>query len=345
MPSSESQGSIRWRMPAEWEPHERCLIAWPTREELWGRHFEEAKREYAATVGAIADFEPVTLVVDPSGVEEARRYVSASVEIVEIPIDDSWVRDSGPIGVVADDGRRAGVDFRFNSWGERFLPYDKDAASAEAILAHLGLERVVSEMVLEGGSITVDGEGTLITTEQCLLNSNRNPRRTREEIERELAARLGIEKVVWLPWGHHEDEHTDGHVDGVCTYASPGVVIAQTCEDPNNPNYPLMAENLDVLRCETDAAGRPYEVVELPLLPYYDLDGDELMVSYANFYLANGAVVVPVADHPLDRDALSILESVFPDRQVVGVPGRVLSYGGGGVHCITQQIPATMEVA
>jgi agmatine deiminase len=319
-------------------------MAWPTREDLWGPYFEDAKAEYAATANAISAFEPLTLVVNPGQARDAEGHVAAEVEIVEIPIDDSWVRDSGPIGVVAD-GRRAGVDFRFNSWGERFLPFDQDAASSEAILAHLGIERVESAMVLEGGSITVDGEGTLITTEQCLLNPNRNPGLTRDAIEAELRARLGAEKVIWLRWGHHEDEHTDGHVDGVCTYVRPGVVVAQTCDDPANPNHRLMAENLEVLREAADVSGRPLEVIELPLFPYYDLDGVRLMVSYANFYVANGGVVVPTAGHPFDAEALSILESAFRDRDVVGVPGRIVSYGGGGVHCITQQVPALREVA
>jgi len=332
-------------MPAEWETHERCLMAWPTRADLWGPYFEEAKREFAATTNAIVRFEPLTLIVNPGQADDARRLVSAAVNIVEIPIDDSWVRDSGPIGVVADDGRRAGVDFRFNSWGERFLPYGKDAASGEAILAELGIERIVSEMVLEGGSLTVDGEGTLITTEQCLLNPNRNPGLTREAIEAELKSRLGVEKIIWLRYGHFEDEHTDGHVDGVCTYVRPGVVVAQTCDDPANPNYRLMVENLEILRNETDAAGRRFEVIELPHLPYFDLDGEELMVSYVNFYVANGCVVVPIADHPLDEEALAIIASAFPDREVVGVPGRIISYGGGGPHCITQQVPVAGEAS
>ena len=253
----DSNAAVRWRMPAEWETHERCLMAWPTRADLWDAYFEEAKREFAATANAIVRFEPLTLIVNPGQVDDARRLVSDAVEIVEIPIDDSWVRDSGPIGVVSSDGRRAGVDFRFNSWGERFLPYDQDAASGEAILEALEIERITSEMVLEGGSLTVDGEGTLITTEQCLLNKNRNPGLTREEIEAELKRCLGVEKIIWLRHGHVEDTHTDGHVDAVCTYVRPGVVVAQTCEDPGNPNYRLMAENLEILRSETDAAGRP----------------------------------------------------------------------------------------
>jgi agmatine deiminase len=328
-----------WRMPAEWEQHERCIMHWPYRPELWGGHFDGAREEYAATANAIAEFEPLTMVVNPGQAGEARRMLASSIALVEIPIDDSWSRDSGPIGVQGPDGSRAGVDFAFNSWGERFVPYDKDAASAEAILAHLGITRIVSPMILEGGSITVDGQGTLITTEQCLLNPNRNPGMTKDQIAAELSLRLGVDTIVWLPWGHFEDKHTDGHVDGVCTFVAPGVVLAQTCEDPANPNFERMKQNMAVLRDTTDAAGRTLEILELSQLPYYDFGGSEDLVSYANFYVANGAVIVPVADHPLDGPALEIIAAAFPGRSVVGVPGRVVSYGGGGVHCITQQVP------
>jgi agmatine deiminase len=326
-------------MPAEWAPHERCLMAWPARAELWDGYFDRARAEYAATANAIADFEPVTMVTAPGQAAQVRAACTEAVAVVEIPIDDSWLRDSGPIVVLDGQGGRAGVDFRFNSWGERFLPYDKDAAAARWLLAELGIDRIESSMVLEGGSITVDGEGTLITTEQCLLNPNRNPDLGRDEIEAELRLRLGVSTVIWLKWGHYEDGHTDGHVDGVCAFVRPGVVLAQTCDDPSNPNHRLMAENLEILRSARDAKGRPLEVVELPQFPYFDLDGTTLMTSYPNFYLANGAVIVPTAEHPLDDDALSILGAAFPEREVVGVPSRIVAYGGGGTHCITQQVP------
>jgi agmatine deiminase len=340
MDDARELGSGPYRMPAEWERHDACLMAWPTRGELWGPYFERAKCEYAATANAIAAFEPVLMVANPGQAAEVRECCDSRVELVEIPIDDSWTRDSGPIVVVDDAGGRAGVDFVFNSWGERFTPYDSDAAMAARVLDFLEIERIGSPMVLEGGALTVDGMGTLITTEQCLLNPNRNPDLDRDEIEGELRARLGVETIIWLPWGHAEDEHTDGHVDGVCTFARPGVVIAQTCADRENPNFELMAANLEVLRSARDAAGRAFEVIELPQWPYFDLDGKPLMVSYANLYIANGGVVVPLADHPLDEDALETLRRAFPDREVVGVPGRIVSYGGGGPHCITQQIPA-----
>lgn len=316
-------------------------MAWPTRTELWGGHFEQAKRDYAATANAIARFEPVLMATNPGQAGEVRELCDQGVEVLEVSIDDSWARDSGPIMVQTGDGEVAGVDFRFNSWGERFKPYDKDAAMSAGVLEHIGIDRIPSEMVLEGGAITVDGEGTLITTEQCLLNPNRNPGMSREEIEAELRDKLGVEKIIWLPWGHAEDDHTDGHVDGVCAYVRPGVVISQTYSDPDGPNHDLMAANLEILRNSTDVAGRKIEVIELPLWPYFDFDGGPMTVAYANMYVANGGVIVPLADHPFDEEALELIQGAFPDREVVGVPGRVVSYGGGGPHCITQQIPAS----
>lgn len=331
----------KWRMPAEWAPHERCLMAWPTRESLWGPYFEEAKAEYAATANAIGDFEPVLVIANPGQGPEVRRACGNAVDVVELAIDDSWIRDSGPQILLDGAGRRAAADFAFNSWGEKFLPYDQDATISRRVLDVLGIERIASDMVLEGGAITVDGEGTLITTEQCLLHPNRNPSMSRSDIEAELMANLGVEKVIWLPYGHHDDTHTDGHVDGVCTYASPGVVIAQTCADPALPDFERMAANLEVLKSSTDAAGRPLETVELPQYPFHTLpDGTRTMVAYANFYVANGAVIVPVAQHDLDADALAAIAVAFPGREVVGVPSNTVAYGGGGVHCITQQIPA-----
>jgi agmatine deiminase len=340
MTTAEATSESVGRMPAEWEPHDACLMAWPTREILWDRYFERAKQEYAATANAISEFEPVKMVTNPDQSEEARRSCGSGVEILEIPIDDSWVRDSGPIFCLGADGQRRGVDFVFNSWGERFKPFDRDSAMSAEILALLGLDRASSPMVFEGGGITVDGEGTAITTEQCLLNTNRNPGMSRNEIEYELHRTLGIEELIWLPWGQAEDAHTDGHVDGACTYVRPGVVLAQTCEDPKNPNYELMAANLEVLKNSEDVAGRALEVIEFPYLPYFDLDGEPMVVSYVNLYIANGAVIVPLADHPLDEPALDLIGRAFPDREVVGVPGRIISFGGGGPHCITQQIPA-----
>jgi agmatine deiminase len=334
-------------MPAEWEPHERCLIAWPTRRELWGHHLDAARAEHAAVAVAVAAFEPVTVVAAPGDADSARAECPADVDVIELAIDDSWLRDSGPLGIVDDCGNRRAVDFEFNAWGERWHPFDDDRQISRRLLERLGIERVESPMVLEGGSITVDGQGTAITTEQCLLHPNRNPEWSRADIEAELARTLGVSRVIWLPWGFAEDDETDGHVDGVCTFAAPGVVVAHgvpdTTEFPGNPNADLMRANLDVLRSAVDATGAPFEVIEIPHISYFDVDDAPYRTSAMNFYVANGGVVVPVADgdgSERDRIVLDVISAAFPDREVVGVRSRLLAFGGGGVHCITQQVPA-----
>jgi agmatine deiminase len=239
------------------------------------------------------------------------------------------------------DGARALADFAFNSWGERYVPYDDDARIGERLAAHLGLPRYSTPMVLEGGSITVDGEGTLITTESCLLHPSRNPGMTKPEIEQELKDFLGVDKVIWLKsgLGLDEDPDTDGHVDGVAAFIGPARVLLHMVRDPQHPDFENLAENRRRLET-TDALGRPLEVVELDLRSSpVRLGGKDLVETYVNFYQANGGVVVPTAGTADDLPALERLGEVFPDRAVVGVPTPVVGYGGGGVHCITQQVP------
>ncbi|MGW1989453.1 agmatine deiminase family protein [Embleya sp. NPDC001921] len=332
---------MTFRMPAEWTEHEGCLMAWPTRPDLWGDMFDPAKREYAAVARAIAAFEPVTMVTVPGAGDEARELCGEAVTVIELPLDDSWFRDSGPIFVRDGNGRRAGVDFRFNAWGGKHHPWDSDDRVSEALIARLGDTRIASEMILEGGAVTVDGEGTLITTEQCLLHPNRNPGMSRAEIEAELADKLGITKVIWLPYGGLLDTETDGHVDGVCAFVAPGKVIIQLPEDPGHPDYARCRANRAVLEASTDALGRPFEIVEVPQAAFVSWGGSDIEVGYLNFYIANGGVVVPIADHPADAGALAVIQDAFPDRKVVGVPTRTVAFGGGGVHCITQQIPVS----
>jgi agmatine deiminase len=322
---------MTWRMPAEWAPHERTLMCWPARPEPWNERRAQAESDYAEIANTIAAFEPVLMTAHPSHVEAARAACSEAVEVIAFPIDDSWARDSGPIFVVSN-GRRRGVDFGFNAWGEKFLPFADDAEYARRVLEHLGEERRdARDLVLEGGSIAVDGQGTLITTEQCLLDPSRNPSLERSEIEARLIEELGLERVIWLGQGLLEDTDTDGHVDNICAVIAPGRVLLQTVSDPANANYDDCQRNADILR----AAG--IEVVELELLPYAAPD---TVVPYVNYYVCNGAVVVPVSDPETDDEALSRLRGLYPDREVVGVPGRTLAHGGGGVHCITQQVPA-----
>jgi agmatine deiminase len=326
-------------MPAEWEPHAACLMEWPTvtRRDFWADRWEEARRDYAAVASAIAAFEPVVMVCDPEQEAEVRHGCGEGVEVVPLPIDDSWMRDNGPIFVRDGAGRVALVHFRFNSWGEKYLPYDRDAEVPRHVAAYLGMRRFEAPFVLEGGSFFVDGEGTLITTEQCLLNPNRNPTMSRAQIEQGLRDYLGVEAVVWLGLGQFDDRDTDGHIDGVAQYVAPAKVVLLAPEDPGDPDHPGGRDNLDRLRGARDARGRELEVIPFETVP-------PGLVPYLNFYLPNGGVIVPVADRPEDEQAVERIAKLFPDREVVPVPGACLCYGGGGPHCITQQLPTGVPV-
>jgi agmatine deiminase len=328
-------------MPAEFGPHQACLMEWPTttRKEFWASQFEQAKADYAEVARAIAAFEPVVMVCEPGASAEVHDRCGAGIEPLEIPIDDSWMRDNGPIFVVDGRGGVALVHFRFNSWGEKYLPYDKDAEVPRHIASHLGMRRYEAPFVLEGGSIFVDGEGTLITTEQCLLNPNRNPTMTREQIEDGLRDYLGVKEIIWLPKGIAPTS-TDGHVDGIAQYVRPGTIILLNPADRDDPNVPNAAENLDLLATVTDAAGRKLEVLEFPVISYPEIAGERVHIPYLNFYLANGGVVMPIARSSEDEEAIERVGRVFPGREVVPIPGAVISYGGGGPHCLTQQVPA-----
>jgi agmatine deiminase len=321
------------RTPAEWEPHERTLMGWPCREELWGETLDQARSDYAAVANSIAEFEPVTMIANPGEqAAQAHAMCGAGVEVVELPLDDSWLRDSGPIYAFGDGARCHAVHFRFNSWGEKFTPWDKDAAVGRLVAELLGDEVVAADIVLEGGSILTDGAGTLLTTEQCLLNHNRNPELSREQVESKLVEYLGVSRIVWLGMGLIEDRDTDGHVDLIAAFTRPGEVMLQAV-DERNPNFERCEENRARLR----AAG--LEVRPLPFLPYVDVAGDTVAASYMNFYICNGAVIVPVTGADSDDPALATIAAAYPGREVVGVPGAVLAFGGGGPHCITQQVP------
>jgi agmatine deiminase len=328
-------------MPAEWDPHDRTLIAWPTRRSLWGDNYDDACAVHVTVARAVAAHEPVTLVAAPADVHAASIACGPTIEIVALPIDDSWARDSGPIGVVRDDGARGLVDFVFNGWGGKYPPWDQDDALAARVAELLGLTAYRAPFVLEGGSIAVDGEGTLIATEQCLLHANRNPELSRAEIEDGLRAYLGVERVLWIPYGLAEDDDTDGHVDNVACFVAPGVVMVQGCDDPAAPDHDRLAINRRCLDGARDAEGRRIEVVEVPVLPRATVGGSDRAVPYLNFYVCNGAVIVPVSGHPADEKMLGLIGSSYPGREVVPVPGAVLAHGGGGVHCITQQVPSS----
>ena len=326
-------------MPAEWEPHARCWMAWPCRKETWGDGLEAAEKAYAEVARAIADFEPVTMVCNPSNVTEASLACGQGIDILPLDIDDSWTRDTGPTFLVDWRGRLGAVNWRFNAWGESYRHYRHDADLARRIADRAKAARFDAPFVLEGGSIHTDGEGTLLVTEQCLLNSNRNPQMSRGQIEAGLRDHLGIAKVIWLAGGL-EDDMTDGHVDNVACFVRPGMVLALSEDDPSDGNYAMLEENIDCLSDSTDASGQPIKVVRMPQPPRRDRQGQRMPLSYLNFYLANGAVIMPAFEVPQDERAYRILRDLFPDRKVVQVAATDIVVGGGGIHCITQQQPA-----
>lgn len=316
-------------MPAEWEPHARCWMAWPCRLELWGERYDAACMAYAAVARAIAEFEPVTMLAPERLVPVARLQLGRKVEIAPVEIDDSWTRDICPTFVVDDAGKVGGVAWRFNAWGNKHHPYERDARLAGALLKALGMPGWDGPMVLEGGAIHVDGRGTLLTTEECLLNPNRNPTLSRGQVEERLALYLGVRRVLWLARGLVGDE-TDGHVDNLARFVAPGRVMLAWTDDRNDPNHEVAAD------AEARLLAAGLEVVRLPL----PRPRPGLVLSYVNFYIANGAAIVPAFDDPADEPARRLIERALPGRAVVQLPALDIVAGGGGVHCITREQPA-----
>ena len=323
-------------MPAEWEPHVACIMSWPTRHELWGENFAKAKNDYAAVAKAIAEFEPVFMVCQPSDESEVHHKCGKEIRTIVMPIDDSWVRDNGPIFVRDARGDLAMVKFGFNAWGERWHPYSNDAVVPEQLSKYFDVPLFVAPMILEGGSIFVDGEGTLLTTEQCLLSTNRNPSLSQSDIEENLRLYLGVSDVVWLPYGKSTDDGpagTDGHVDLVAQYVTAGHVLLEVVNDASSPEFFREHENLSRLSSHTDAHDRNFNISIFE-------PGEVTNVSYLNHYLTNNAVIVGVSTSQSNDEALAQLAAIYKGRTIVEVPGEVIAQGGGGPHCITQQVPA-----
>lgn len=350
-------------MPAEWAPHSQTWMLWPERPDNWRLGGKPAQAAFAEVARAIASFEPVTVGVS------AAQYANASLQldhpgirVIELSSDDAWVRDTGPTFVTNDQGGLRGVDWTFNAWGGLeeglYWPWQRDDQVADKILALERCPRYRTDgFVLEGGAIHVDGEGTLITTEECLLNPNRNPHLQRVEVEAMLRDYLGVECIIWLPQGLYNDE-TDGHVDNFCCFVAPGEVLLAWTDDQEDPNYPRCQAALKVLEASRDAQGRALTIHRMPLPAPIFASADEcagvdqvagtqprdptirLAGSYVNFLIVNGGVVVPSFDDPQDEAAQALLQHLFSDRRVVMVPGREILLGGGNIHCITQQQPA-----
>jgi agmatine deiminase len=325
-------------MPAEWAPREGTLMAWPIRAEAWLDGLEEAREGYAEVANAIVGFERLIMIARPDCAADARRRLSSAVEIWELPHDDSWMRDNGPTFLLDSSGDRAAVNWRFNAWGGKYQPFGADDALAPLVLERLGVRRFDAPLVMEGGSIHSDGEGTILTTAECLLNPNRNPRLSKAEIEGHLRDYTGARAFLWLEKGIPGDE-TDGHVDNVACFAAPGRVVVQVpAEGPD--------ANADFLSRSRDAAGRLLEVLRIPEPPEQRCRGERLTLSYVNYYPVEGGLILPVfgkngdgAAKKADDRALAILREAYPGRKIVAADGIKIIKGGGNVHCITQQIP------
>jgi agmatine deiminase len=349
-----------FRMPAEFERHAGCWMLWPERTDNWRAGAKPAQAAFAAVACAIAAAEPVTVGVSAVQYQNARARLPPQVRLVEVTSNDAWMRDSGPTFLVDAKGRRRGVDWTFNAWGGLngglYFPWDRDDEVAQKVLEVERCERYRAPFVLEGGAIHVDGQGTCLTTEECLLNPNRNPHLSRAEIEENLRRYLGVTQIIWLGKGVHLDE-TDGHIDELACFTSPGSVVLTWTEDRSDPQYAISQDALQRLKSARDARGRRLEVHKIhqpgPLFMTAEeaagIDaregtrprraGDRLPASYVNFYVANGCVVMPLYDKRRDAAALRTLGKLFPSRRVVGVETREILLGGGNIHCITQQVP------
>jgi len=347
-------------MPAEFERHSGCWMLWPERGDIWRNGAKPAQAAIAAVAAAIAAGEAVTVGVSAAQFHNARARLPGKVRIVELSSNDAWMRDCGPTFVIDGKGRRRGIDWTFNAWGGLqgglYFPWDRDDEVAQKVLELEHADRYRTSLVMEGGAIHVDGQGTCLTTEECLLNPNRNPQLGRDEIEEQLRRYLAVTRVIWLDKGVYQDE-TGGHIDELACFTSPGNVVLTWTEDRNDPQYEISHDAYQRLRHARDARGRRLEIHKLhqpgPLFMSAEesagIDahagthprrgGDRLAASYVNFYVANKCVVMPLYDKRRDAGAMRILKRLFPTRRVLGVATREILLGGGNIHCITQQVP------
>ena len=350
-----------FRMPGEFEPHARCWMLWPERPDNWREAARPAQLAFVRLATAIAEFEPVTVGASAAHYTTARALLPEQVRVLELAHDDCWMRDVGPTAVVNGRGVVRGVDWRFNAWGGLngglYFPWDQDDLVAAKVLETEGLDGYRAPIVNEGGAIHVDGEGTALVTEECLLNANRNPQLSRAEIEQYLRDYLGVSQIIWLGKGVFNDE-TGGHIDNLACFVRPGAVCLTWTERRRDPQYAISLDAWERLQAARDARGRRLQVTRLPMPGPLEMTrreargivaragtrarraGERLAASYVNFYLANGAVVMPLLDERSDRIAARRLQRLFPARRVVGVPAREILLGGGNIHCVTQQLPS-----
>jgi agmatine deiminase len=340
---------LGYRMPAEWEPHQATWLSWPHKEASWPGKLAVILPVYARFVAELARSEPVHINVNDAAMEAQARAllaeagVAGAVQFHHFPTNDAWCRDHGAIFVVREgpSGREvAATDWGYNAWGNKYPPYDLDNRIPAHMAAYLGVPRFEGGMILEGGSIEVNGQGLLLTSEQCLLNPNRNPDLTQEQIEARLSAFFGVQQILWLGEGIVGDD-TDGHIDDIARFVAPDTIVTVVEEDPHDENYAVLQENLERLQHMRDLNGKPLIIRTLPMPPAIVYADQRLPASYANFYIANSVVLVPFYNHPNDARAAAVLQECFPDRRIVGIDCTEIIWGLGAWHCLSQQVPAS----
>ena len=350
-----------FRMPGEFEQHKGCYMIWPERTDNWRNGAKPAQKVFAEVASVIGKYEPMTMIVSNKQYSNARNVLPPYVRVVEMSNDDSWVRDCGATFLVDDNKKLRAVDWSFNAWGGLvdglYFPWDSDDKIAIKMCELEGVNSYrLDDFVLEGGSIHVDGEGTVMVTEECLLSEGRNPHMTKEEIANKLCDYLGCEKVLWVPRGIYNDE-TNGHVDNMCNFVKPGEVLLAWTDDKDDPQYERSVEALKYLESETDAKGRKLIVHKMyipsPILITKEesegvdaidgtlprQEGDRMAASYVNYYTGNGFIALPVFNDPNDEKAIKLLQELYPDRKIEPIYAREILLGGGNIHCITQQVP------
>lgn len=334
-----------FRMPAEWETQSSTWLGWPVAEYragLWGDYYPQVCAEFALLAQTIARFQPCIVTAHFSQAVQAQALCGPTVQVLAVAAEDNWVRDCGPIFLQGSRGQLGAAVFRFNAWGEKYQPYDGCQQLGQDMARHAGAIIFNSHLILEGGSFYVDGQGTLLTTESCLLHPNRNPAWSRAEIETELQRMLGVEKIIWLP-GNPDEVETNGHVDGIASFIAPGKLLCQSAREEQGEYYRIMRENRRALELATDARGNHFELLDLLSPAVSDRYGSERYCDcYANYILVNGAVISTAFGGPEDAAALQAFALAFPDREVILLPVTHISIGGGSMHCSTQQQPAVL---
>lgn len=348
--SIKTPAELGFFMPAEWHPHSATWLSWPKDPETWPERVALVEQIFLQMIAALSPHESVNLLVNDSETESQVRARcnfggSENLRFIRLETVDSWIRDYGPNFLINQSSALAYNDWRFNAWGDKYAELKEDDQIPKRLERLLQVPRFEPGIVMEGGSIDVNGAGCVLTTEQCLLNPNRNPNLTKDSIEQCLKDYLGVKKVLWLGEGIVGDD-TDGHIDDIARFVAQNVIVCALEDDPSDANYELLQDNLKRLRSMTDLKGRPFEIISLPMPGIVggtstdNRNLERLPASYANFYIANNVVLAPIFGHANDQTALDTLQRVFPSRQVVGINCEPLVWGMGTIHCVTQQQPA-----